>query len=185
MRKKLISIVAAVLALTMLVGLCAFAAASPTTSTAGAGAGSDDNGGGIVVATANVIPRGPGYMEAGEVRATSTYAEVTDDNMIATIYKNPANDPYTDVLKEQAKSLTGKFVLGPYKLRMYKAGQAIWSGFGKFVVNLGIGNGYDGLTATIYVCNKDGQVSTQTATVQAGKIVVSMEEMGSLLIELN
>ncbi len=184
MRKKLISIVAAVLALTMLVGICAFAAASPSTSTVSTG-NDAQSGGGIVVSTANVIPRGPGYMEAGEVRATSTYEGVIDDNMIATIYKNPANDPYTAALEEQKKSLTGKTILGVYKLRMYKAGNAIWAGFGKFTVNLGIGNQYDGKEATIYIVNKDGQVSTQKATVQAGKIAVTMEEMGSLLIELN
>lgn len=179
MKKKLISAVAAILALTLVVGTTVFAAKSPDTGNTPVATQSDSK---PVLPQEKVIPRGPGYMEAGEVRATSDYKTVSEPQMIATIYKNPKNDPFCAILNQFGAGLTGVTKLGAYKIRMYNGANAIWDGFGTFNVNIGVGNKYDGKTATIYFIGKDGQVKTLTAVVAQGKITLPMTEMGSILI---
>ena len=178
MKRKTISVIAAVLALTMTIGTAVFAASPSTGNTSvptDAGTSTYNN--------ENVIPKGPGYMQAGEVRATGDYADVTDNAMIATIYNNGANDPHLAYMKDYAKNLTGRKILGPYKIRMYKAGVSIWDGFGTFKVTLGVGNGFEGQTATCYLLYKDGTVETTTAVVNKGKITLTLTQMATVLIE--
>ncbi len=178
MKRKTISAIAAVLVLAMILGLTVFAASPSTGNTSVA-----TDAGTYTYNGESVIPRGPGYQQAGEVRATSDYVGVTDNAMIATIYNNGANDPHLAYMKDYAKNLTGKKVLGPYKLRMYKAGVSIWDGFGTFNVTLGVGNGFEGQTATVYLLYKDGTVGTTTAVVSKGKITLSLTQMATILIE--
>ena len=181
MKKKFVSAVAAILAITLIAGTTVFAAKaeSPKPSNTPVAVENDSK---PILPQERVIPRGPGYMEADEVRATSDYKTVSEPQMIATIYKNPKNDPFCKILNEFAAGLQGVQKLGAYKIRMYNGAHAIWDGFGTFNVNLGIGNKYDGKTATIYFIGKDGQIKTLTAVVAQGKIVLPMTEMGSFLI---
>lgn len=181
MSKKFTAALAGVLAATMVFGTTVMAAPSPSASTTEVKT--------ETTATAAVnayIPRGGNsYQEVSGVRFQSDYTEVTEKNAIATSYKASEKDAATKALEEYAaadSTSTGK-TFGPYKLRMYKAGKSIWDGFGTFKYTIGVGNKYDGQTATVYQIHKDGSVTTTQVTVVNGKLAISVQDMGTFLVK--
>ncbi len=185
MKKKLTAAVAGVLAATMVFGTSVFAANSPSTSKTEVKASTTTESAAPAAAVNAYIPRTSGGYQAVEgVRFQSDYSSVTDSKAVATSYKADAKDAATVALEEYvaASSATGK-TFGPYKLRMYKAGKAVWNGFGTFKYSVGVGNKYDGQTATVFQIHQDGSVTTTQVTVVNGKVNISVEDMGTFMIK--
>lgn len=182
MSKKFTAALAGVLAATMVFGTTVMAAPSPSASTTEVKTETS-----TASANANAyIPRGGNsYQEVAGVRFQSDYTEVTEKNAVATSYKASEKDAATKALEEYvaaASTTTGK-TFGPYKLRMYKSGKAIWDGFGTFKYTIGVGNKYDGQIATVYQIHKDGSVTSTQVTVVNGKLAISVEDMGTFLVK--
>jgi hypothetical protein len=210
MKKKIMSVWAAVLLLCYTCAFSTSAATSPTTanvtiitniyvnggssggggnSGGGGGGGRSSGGGGgrssvpcNSMGAAYVIPR-----SGTPVRITSTYSGVTDGRAVSTaISPKPGMDSLSDTLMSYVNAVSGgKTVIGPFKLRMYVAGVSIWSGFGTFTSTYGVGNGYEGRSVTIYQIHKDGSVTAASSIVSGGKVSVTMDDMGSFAIVVN
>ncbi|WP_034485161.1 hypothetical protein [Butyrivibrio fibrisolvens] len=208
MKKKIMSVWAAVLLLCYTCAFSTSAATSPTTSNVtiitnvyvnGGGSGGGNSGGGggrssggggggsssvpcNSTGAAYVIPRsGP------PVRISSTYSGVTDGRAVSTaISPKPGTDSLSDTLMSYVNAVSGgRTVIGPFKLRMYVAGVSIWSGFGTFTSTYGVGNGYEGRSVTIYQIHQDGSVTAASSVVSGGKVSVTMDDMGSFAIVVN
>lgn len=210
MKKKIMSVWAAVLLLCYTCAFSTSAATSPTTANVtiitniyvnggGSGGGGNSGGGGgggrssgggggsssvpcNSIGAAYVIPR-----SGSPVRITSTYSGVTDGRAVSTaISPKPGTDSLSDTLMSYVNSVSGgKTVIGPFKLRMYVAGVSVWSGFGTFTSTYGVGNGYEGRNVTIYQIHKDGSVTAASSVVVGGKVSVTMDDMGSFAIVVN
>ena len=208
MKKKIMSVWAAVLLLCYTCAFSTSAATRPTTSNVtiitnvyvnGGGSGGGNSGGGggrssggggggsssvpcNSMGAAYVIPR-----SGSPVRITSTYSGVTDGRAVSTaISPKPGTDSLSDTLMSYVNAVSGgKTVIGPFKLRMYVAGVSIWSGFGTFTSTYGVGNGYEGRSVTIYQIHQDGSVTAASSVVSGGKVSVTMDDMGSFAIVVN
>lgn len=182
MNRKFTAALAAVLTATMVFGTTVMAAPSPSVKTTEVTASENA----APAAEANAyIPRGGSYQEVAGVRFSSDYSETTDNKVIATSYKASEKDAATQALTDYvaaASTSTGK-TFGPYKLRMYKAGKSIWDGFGTFKYTVGVGNKYDGQTATVYQIHKDGSVTATQVVVSHGKINIAVQDMGTFMIK--
>jgi hypothetical protein len=193
MNRKLSLLIAGVLATTMLFGTTVFAASSSTTTNTSSSSVTES------APSSYIVPKNGTAAVANSVRVTSDYSQVTDKAVIATVTApattqsaktatgTSAYDPAAAAVSSYvaAAAPNASKVFGPYKLRMYKAGQSIWSGFGTFNANFGIGNAYDGKTVTVYQLHKDGSVSATTATVAKGKVNLPITEMGTFVMVLN
>ena len=204
MKKKIMSVWAAVLLLCYTFAFSTDAATSPTTTNVtiitnvyntgssgggGSSSGGKSSGGGgsssvpyNSTGAAYVIPR-----SGSPVRISSSYSGVTDGRAVSTaISPKAGTDSLSDTLMTYVNSVSGgKTVIGPFKLRMYIAGVSVWSGFGTFTSVYGVGNGYEGRNVTIYQIHKDGSVTAASAVVSGGKVAVTMDDMGSFAIVIN
>lgn len=188
MKRKLSSVLAGVLAVALTVGAPVFAASSSTTS--------NTSWTSIVKQEEYVVPRPHTKSYTAAVvrdtnkhvtRVASDYSQVTDKQAIATATAGVASkDAAVKALSDYVAALgTSKVAFGPYKMRMYKAGVSVWSDFGTFIATYGVGNKYDGQTATVYQYCKDGTVKTTPVVVAQGKVVYPMTEMGTVIIAFN
>lgn len=187
MNRKFTAALAAVLTATMVFGTTVMAAPSPSVKTTEVTASENAAPANAApAAEANAyIPRGGSYQEVAGVRFSSDYSETTDNKVIATSYKASEKDAATKALTDYvaaASTSTGK-TFGPYKLRMYKAGKSIWDGFGTFKYTVGVGNKYDGQTATVYQIHKDGSVTATQVVVSHGKVNIAVQDMGTFMIK--
>ena len=134
-----------------------------------------------------IVPRsGGGAAVVGNVRVTSDYAQVTDPEMIATATFVEKDDPVGKILTEYVLARSGsRQVFGPYKQRIYKGGVSKWDGFGVFTAQYGIGNKYDGHTATVYKFLRDGTITEEEVVVVRGKIRIDFDQMASIMIVLD
>ena len=182
--KKFTAALATVLTATMVFGTTVMAAPSPSASTTAVKSTATETS--APAETVNAyIPRGGSYQEVSGVRFSSDYTEVTDNKAVATSYKASEKDAATKALTDYvatASTSTGK-TFGPYKLRMYKAGKSVWDGFGTFKYTVGVGNKYDGQTATVYQIHKDGSVTATQVVVSHGKVTIAVQDMGTFLIQ--
>ena len=184
MNKKFTAALATVLTATMVFGTTVMAAPSPSASTTAVKSTATETS--APAETVNAyIPRGRSYQEVSGVRFSSDYTEVTETKAVATSYKASEKDAATKALTDYvatASTSTGK-TFGPYKLRMYKAGKSVWDGFGTFKYTVGVGNKYDGQTATVYQIHKDGSVTATQVVVSHGKVTIAVQDMGTFLIQ--
>lgn len=184
MNKKFTAALATVLTATMVFGTTVMAAPSPSASTTAVKSTATETSAPAEPVNA-YIPRGGSYQEVSGVRFSSDYTEVTDNKAVATSYKASEKDAATKALTDYvaaASTSTGK-TFGPYKLRMYKAGKSVWDGFGTFKYTVGVGNKYDGQTATVYQIHKDGSVTATQVVVSHGKVTIAVQDMGTFLIQ--
>jgi hypothetical protein len=184
MNRKLSVVIAAVLATTMIFGSSVFAASSSTTTNTSSSSVTES------VPSSYIVPKnGVSAAVATGVRVTSDYAQVPDKAMVATIVSSTGKN--TDGAAKAISAYVATVapnankVFGPYKLRMYKAGKSINTGFGTFYAHFGIGNAYEGKTVTVYQTHADGTVTSTTATVTKGKVSIPVTEMGTFVLVLN
>ncbi|MBR1671140.1 MAG: hypothetical protein IJ695_10635 [Butyrivibrio sp.] len=187
MKRKISSILAAVLVGSMIVGTTAFAADSSTTSntestsiveTTEARAGN----------TIYAVPTGKneGTATVGGTRITANYSEVTVPGSIETAVVAPANEAATKVLDDYVKAnINDGILVLKTKLRLYKAGQAINTGFGVLKQSFGVGNKYDGRTAIVYQIHQNGSITSTSAVVTNGKINISVTDLGTFYIVIS
>ena len=198
MKRKLLSLVAAVLCLSMLMGLCAFAAtsdktgasSSTTKNTSSSSEESEKKPGvpyidyGYIIHHDSMVNNyriGVAVTEKGAVRCSSDYSTVNDKEMIATVF--PGKDAYAQALNEMT---VGKNALtGAFKLRMYKAGQAVWNGFGTFNVRISVGTKYEGMTVNAYLVGQDGTLTVIPCVVKKGYVTIPLTQMGTVKLALD
>jgi hypothetical protein len=177
MKKRLTVLVAGALAAAMTFGMTVCAATSSTTTNTAVSSiviSKDSTG----VATATV----------GSVKIAADYNNVTVPNAVGTAVSAPAKEAatsaLTDYVKAQLATVPGTIV-GTYKLRLYKAGVALTKDFGTMPVSFGVGNKYDGKTATVYQIHADGTITATVVTVVKGKVSLPITEMGSFAVVIN
>jgi hypothetical protein len=179
-----------VLATTMLFGSTVFAASSSTTTnTSSSSVTSSSSSTTESAPSSYIVPKNGTAAVASGVRVTSDYSQVTDRAMIATVVSTAGKnaDAASTALSSYVATVApnASKVFGPFKLRMYKAGKSVNTGFGTFTANFGIGNAYDGKAVTVYQTHADGSVTSMAATVSKGKVTVPVTEMGTFVIVLN
>ena len=177
MKKRLTVLVAGALAAAMTFGMTVCAATRSTTPNPAVSRiviSKDSTG----VATATV----------GSVKIAADYNNVTVPNAVGTAVSAPAKEAATSVLTDyvnaQLATVPGTIV-GTYKLRLYKAGVALTKDFGTMPVSFGVGNKYDGKTATVYQIHADGTITATVVTVVKGKVSLPITEMGSFAVVIN
>lgn len=118
----------------------------------------------------------------GAIRIYADYSSVTNGRAVSTAVV-ARNDKATSSLKNYIRDKYGAVSsFGPFKLRMYDAGVAIWDGFGTFTASFGIGNQFDGREVIVFQIHKDGSISERRVTVAQGKVSVSVTDMGTFII---
>ncbi len=194
-------ITAAIVALTMVatMSLSALAANSPTTNNTTiiikeihTSSGSSSSGGSSSSTPAASVPSyvipnngGNAYTTVGSVRITANYANVSIPGAVSTAVAAPANATATKVLLSYVNSAATGTLVGTYKIRMYKAGVSLVNGFGIMPVSFGVGNQFDGRTATVYQILSDGTVEATQTVVANGKVSINVEEMGTFAVVIN
>ena len=124
----------------------------------------------------------------GSVKISASYNEVSVPNAVGTAVSAPAKEAATTVLTDYVKAqlaTTPGTVVGTFKLRLYKAGVALTKDFGTMPVSFGVGNKYDGKTATVYQIHADGTITATVVTVAKGKVSLPITEMGSFAVVIN
>jgi len=182
MKKKILSLALCGILIALSPYNIARAATSPTTSTATVVSVDKNESiyvprnstGAVSVVTAN----------GTSVRIVGDYSSVSDYRAIATaVSPLSGKDSITDALRNYVSANDNSgYLVGPFKIRMYIAGNAIWSGFGTFSQSFGVGNGYEGRTAIVYQIHRDGTVTATTTTVIGGQVHVTVNEMGSFMV---
>lgn len=184
MKRKISSIIAAVLVGSMVVGSTVFAADSSTTTntestsiveTAEAKAGN----------TIYAVPTGKneGTATVGGIRITANYSEVTIPGSIETAVVAPVKEEATKVLDDYVNAnLNGGTIALKTKLRLYKAGKSINTDFGVLKQAFGVGNKYDGRTATVYQIHQDGTITSTDVVVTNGKVNIAVTDLGTFYI---
>ena len=177
MKRRLSVLVAGVLAASMTFGMSVCAAPSSTTTNTAVSS--------IVVQKDN---SGTATATVGSVKISASYNEVSVPNAVGTAVSAPAKEAATTVLTDYVKAqlaTTPGTVVGTFKLRLYKAGVALTDNFGTMPVSFGVGNKYDGKTATVYQIHKDGTITATVVTVAKGKVSLPVTEMGSFTVVIN
>ena len=177
MKRRISVLVAGVLAASMTFGMSVCAAPSSTTTNTAVST--------IVVEKDN---SGTATATVASVKISASYNEVTVPNAVGTAVAAPAREAATTVLTDYVKAQlveTPGFIVGTFKLRLYEAGVAITNNFGTMPVSFGVGNKYDGKTATVYEIHKDGKITVATVTVAKGKVTLPVTEMGSFTVVIN
>ena len=184
MKRKFSSVIAAILVGSMLIGTTVFAADSSTTTntestsiveTPEAKAGN----------TIYAVPtaKKEGTATVGGTRITVNYSEVTVPGAIETAVVAPAKEEATKVLDDFVNAnLNGGTVVLRTKLRLYKAGKSLNTGFGVIKQAFGVGNKYDGRTATVFQIHQDGSITTTDVVVVNGKVNISLTDLGTFSI---
>ena len=186
MKRKISSIFAAVLVGSMIVGSTVFAADSSTTT--------NTDSTSIVESrevregtTMYAVPTGrnEGTATVGTTRITVNYSEVTIPDAIETAVVAPPKEEATKVLDDYVNAnLSGATKVLTTKLRLYKAGKSINSGFGVIKHAFGVGNKYDGRTAVVFQIHQDGSITTTEAPVVNGKVHISLTDLGTFSIAI-
>jgi hypothetical protein len=115
------------------------------------------------------------------VRLSADYSGVSGGGLATAVSPAPGKDSITDALTAYVNGVGGTKI-GPFKIRFYRKGQAIWTGFGTLTQTFGIGNGYDGHTVTIFQIHQNRQISQTSTRVSGGRVSVSITEMGSFYL---
>ena len=196
MKRKITSVVAAVLVGSMIIGSTVFAAdSSTTTNTESSTVTSSSDA--VVVApleedavkegrTMFAVPNAKGEATAtvDNTRVTVNYSQATMPNIIETIIKAPANEGATKALQEYvANNFPGRNVRLQIKIQMYKAGVSI-NEAGAIQQSIGVGNAFDGQTATVVQHHKDGTITATDVPVVNGKITFATPDFGTFFILL-
>ncbi len=192
MKKNLASVLAAVLAGTMLMGMTAFAAdSSTTTNTASTDIVKDAS---AIYTNADVaagktmfaVPSAStkvGTATVDGTRITVNYSEVTIPQAVTTAVSAPVKEAATTELNNYVNAnLEGGQVVLTTKLRLYKAGQSINSGFGTMNATFGVGNKYDGRTAVVFQIHQDGSITKTEVVVENGKVKLPVTDLGTFSV---
>ena len=198
MKRKITSVIAAVLVGSMIIGSTAFAADSSTTSNTESSSVTSSSSDTTVVApletqevkegrTMFAVPnaKGEGVASVGSTRLTVSYSQCTLPGAIETAVAAPANEGATQALEAfVASNFPGRTVRVKAKLRLYKAGQSVRNGFGTVKESFGVGNGYDGQNAEVVQFHDDGTITTTTVPVVNGKVSIDLTDMGTFFVIL-
>ena len=184
MKRKISSIIAAALVGSMVFGSTVFAADSSTTTNTESTSivESEEVKSG---ATMYAVPAGKneGTATVAGTRVTVNYGEVTVPGSIETAVVAPAQEEATKVLDDYVNSQSGGgTVILKIKLRLYKAGKSINSGFGVIKQSIGVGNKYDGRTAIVYQIHQDGTITATEVVVVNGKVNIALTDLGTFAI---
>jgi hypothetical protein len=68
---------------------------------------------------------------------------------------------------------------------MYKAGQAVWNGFGTFNVRISVGTKYEGMTVNAYLVGQDGTLTVIPCVVKKGYVTIPLTQMGTVKLALD
>lgn len=188
--KKFTKVVAAVMALTMAMGMMVSAASSSTTSNSSKHKSSSSS---TAVAYSNyVVYRSSAATSsraavvntgATQVRVSSDYNSVTDNSIIATAIA--ADETVAAAVTDAvAAAVPGKTVVGPIKVQFYKQGVAGQTGFGTFNAVVNVPASYNGQTVTVFVFNQDGTGSVVNAVVTNGRVAVALTQGATIAIAL-
>jgi hypothetical protein len=186
MKRKISTVIAAVLVGSMIVGSTVFAADSSTTTNTDSTSIVESNEikEGITI---YAVPSGKneGTATVGGTRVTVNYSEVTIPGAIETAVVAPANEEATKVLDDYVNAnLGGGTIVFKTKLRLYKAGKSINSDFGVLNQSFGVGNKYDGRTAVIFQIHQDGSITTTEVPVVNGKVNIALTDLGTFAIAI-
>lgn len=206
MKRRLSVLVAGVLAASMTFGMTVCAAPSPTTHNTNVISGNSTETATTATTTTTtstqteeantpvstiIISRdanGTATSTVGSVKVSANYSQVSVPNAVGTAVSAPVKEAATTVLTDYVKAqlaTTPGTIVGTFKLRLYKAGVAITDNFGTMPVSFGVGNKYDGKTATVYQIHKDGTITATVVTVAKGKVSLPVTEMGSFTVVIN
>ena len=197
MKRKITSAIAAVLVGSMIIGSTVFAADSSTTTNTEAEAVTTSTTEEAPVAlletpevkegkTMFAVPNGKGEGTAtvDNTRVTVSYNQATLPNIIETIIKAPANEGATRALQDYvANNFPGRNVRLQIKIQMYQAGVSI-NEAGAIQQSIGVGNAFDGQTATVVQHHKDGTITATDVPVVNGKITFTTPDFGTFFILL-
>ena len=186
MKRKISSVLAAVLVGSMIIGTTVFAAdSSTTTNTQTTSLLEQDavKAGETPYAAPNGKNQGVATVDGS--RVTVDYSDVTTPGAIETLVKLPENEEATKVLRDYVNAnLNGATVVFGAKLRVYKAGVSLTSGFGTAKQSIGIGNKYDGRTAVVSMISQDGTIKTLEVPVVNGKVNFEITGPVSVMIAI-
>ncbi len=192
MKKNFASVLAAVLTGTMLMGMTVCAAdSSTTTNTASTDIVKDasaiyTNSEVAAGKTMFAVPSAStkvGTATVSGTRITVNYSEVTIPQAVTTAVSAPAKEAATTALNDYVNAnLEGGQVVLTTKLRLYKAGQSINSGFGTMNATFGVGNKYDGRTAVVFQIHQDGSISKTEVVVANGKVQLPVTDLGTFSV---
>ena len=193
MKRKITSAIAAILVGSMIIGTTVFAADSSTTTNTESSTITEEavpapltqeaKEGKTMFATPNA--KGVGTATVGTTKLTVNYNQCTLPGAIETGVVAPANSGATQALESYvAANFTGKKIVSRAWLRLYKAGVSVKDGFGTLTESFGVGNAYDGQTATVVQHHADGTITTTEVPVVNGKVTVSVTDLGTFFILL-
>ncbi len=186
MKRKISSAIAAVLVGSMVIGSTVFAADSSTTTNTAATSiveSTEAKAGTTIYAVPTAKNEGTATVEG--TRVTVNYSEVTVPGTIETVVAAPAKEEATKVLEEYvAANSTGRVVVKA-KIRLYKAGKSLNSDFGVLKESVGVGNKYDGKTATVFQIHQDGSITATEVVVENGKVNFTVTDLGTFMIVIN
>ncbi len=184
MKRKISSIIAAVLVGSMIVGSTVFAADSSTTTNTDSGSileSTEAREGKTMYAVPTA--KGVGTANVDGTRVTVDYSSVTVPGAIETAV--PATEKVNKETADDLASFVGADLNGgirplknPIWIRIYKAGVSLNSGFGVVKQSFGVGNQYDGRTATVYHRHPDGTKTKTDVVIVNGKINIEITETG-------
>lgn len=186
MKRKISSVLAAVLVGSMIIGTTVFAAdSSTTTNTQTTSLLEQDavKAGETLYAAPN--GKNQGVATCDGKRVTVDYSGVTTPGAVETLVKLPENEEATKVLRDYVNAnLNGATVVFGGKFRVYKAGVSLTSGFGSAKQAVGVGNQYDGRTAVVTMINQDGTITTLEVPVVNGKVNFEITGPVSVMIAI-
>ncbi len=184
MKRKISSIIAAVLVGSMIVGSTVFAADSSSTT--------NTEPESILQSTevregrtmyAAPAANGVGTATVEGTRLTADYNGVTQPGAVETAV--PATEKVNKAAADDLASFVGANASGgirplkhPIWIRLYKAGVSLNSGFGVLKQSFGVGNQYDGRTATVFQRHPDGTKTATDVVIVNGKINIEITETG-------
>ena len=193
MNKKLMAAVAGVMALTMSLGLVAFAASSPSTITADTTSSSSSSSSSSTTTTVSpssyVVARNSTSNVAaapvigGTTRVVSDYREVTNPSVIFTAIAPKTGDGAAAALTTATAGSTA--VSKQVKIQCYIGANSVLSGFGTFNARISVGTRYNGQTVYANVITPDGVISKLPVVVTGGYAIVPMTQVGTVVITLN
>ena len=192
MKRKITSAIAAILVGSMIIGTTVFAADSSTTTNTESSTITEAVAPALTQEakagkTMYAVPNGKGEGTAtvGTTKLTVNYNQCTLPGAIETGVVAPANSGATQALESYvAANFTGKKIVSRAWLRLYKAGVSVKDGFGTLTESFGVGNAYDGQTATVVQHHADGTITTTEVPVVNGKVTVSVTDLGTFFILL-
>ena len=180
MNKKIASIIAAVLALTLAMGLTVFATESAqtdtiTVDTTTSSSSSDST---ATAATPNYVmakPSSSGVTTTsyvGGAKVQGDYTSVSDANIIFTSIV-----PFTAAEKAAAQQIfaSSSKISPVMKVQAYRAGVPVYGNYGTFKLRVSVGNSYNGRTvyANVYA---NGTVTKVPVVVAGGYVAIPVTD---------